>query len=150
MAKHLDKHLIGLSGEYFVAGMLNMKGWVASLTLKNYPSVDIFALNTYTDETKAIQVKTTKNKKDFNIGITHDQIGLIEQRIKSNFVFVHISLKEEVDYYIVPRQELITLIKKRDDEYYNKQRSKPLKNYPISVWIKDLGNYKDKWDNIWK
>lgn len=40
-----SKILIGLSREYFVVGMMNIKGWVASLTLKNYPSVDIFGLN---------------------------------------------------------------------------------------------------------
>ena len=32
MSNAIDKHLIGLTGEYFVAGMMSLKGWVASLT----------------------------------------------------------------------------------------------------------------------
>ena len=42
MSSAIDKHLIELTGEYLVTGMMSLKGWVASLTLKNYPSVDIF------------------------------------------------------------------------------------------------------------
>ena len=34
-----------LVGKYFVIGMMNMKSCVANLTLKNYPSVDIFEIN---------------------------------------------------------------------------------------------------------
>ncbi len=33
--KNIDEHLIRLTGEYLVAGMMSLKGWVASLTLKN-------------------------------------------------------------------------------------------------------------------
>lgn len=51
MGTDLKKHLIGLTGEYHVAGMMSLKGWVASLTLKNYPFVDIFGLNPITDQT---------------------------------------------------------------------------------------------------
>lgn len=38
------KMLTGLTSEYFVIGMMNMKSCVAKLTLKNYPSVDIFEI----------------------------------------------------------------------------------------------------------
>lgn len=41
----LSKNLTASSSEYFVAGHLCMNGIVASLTLKKYPGVDIFAYN---------------------------------------------------------------------------------------------------------
>lgn len=148
----MDKLLIGLAGEYFVAGMLNMKGYVASLTLKNYPSVDIFALNPNTGKTINLQVKTTnKVKADYHVGLTHDKIDRIHDKIKSNFVFVHLLPDENVDYYIVPRNDLINIIKQTDDDYFNMPRTKPIKpNYPITLKLKHIIQYKDKWNNIWK
>jgi len=89
MKKKIDKHLIGLTGEYFVAGMMSLKGWVASLTLKNYPSVDIFGLDPETDKTINIQVKTTKNAKSYQVGLMRSHLDCINDRITSSFVFVH-------------------------------------------------------------
>lgn len=60
MKKKIEKHLIGLTGEYFVAGMMSLNGWVASLTLKNYPSVDIFGLD---PETKKQSTSKSKRQK---------------------------------------------------------------------------------------
>lgn len=58
MAKsHLDKTLTALAGEYLVAGQLCLRGYVASLTLKNYPGVDIFCLNPSNGRQVAVQVK---------------------------------------------------------------------------------------------
>ena len=149
MKKNLDKHLIGLTGEYLVAGMMSMKGWVASMTLKNYPSIDIFGLNPQTDNTVNIQVKTTKNKKDFQVGLTRQQRDIILDKISCPYVFVHIDLIENVRYFILSREELIDLIELKDDEYFNRPRKTPLKNYPISVHVKDLVHFENNWNNIW-
>ena len=40
----LKKILTVLASEYFVISIINMKSCVANLTLKNYPSVDIFEI----------------------------------------------------------------------------------------------------------
>lgn len=149
--RNLNKHLIGLTGEYFVAGMMSLKGWVASLTLKNYPSVDIFGLNPETEKTVNIQVKTTKGFSSFNIGLRHDQRDLIKEKIPCPYVFVHISKSDTVRYFILSQTELINLIEKTDDEYFNKQRKKKLKpNYPISISLSSLEEYEDNWDSIWE
>ncbi|MCA0154520.1 hypothetical protein [Winogradskyella vincentii] len=149
--KNLNKHLIGLTGEYFVAGMMSLKGWVASLTLKNYPSVDIFGLNPETDKTVNIQVKTTRKHTSFNIGLRHDQRNIIRDKILCPFVFVHIDKNDHVRYFILSRKEFIDLIEKTDDAYFNKPRTKPIKpNYPIAIKVTDLQIFEDKWDNIWK
>ena len=57
--------MTGLAGEYLVAGMMNLKGWVASLSLKNYPGVDIFGLNPENGKTVNIQVKSCWNDSFF-------------------------------------------------------------------------------------
>lgn len=36
---------IGLCGEYYVCAQMHLKGWTASMTLKNYPGIDILEYN---------------------------------------------------------------------------------------------------------
>lgn len=149
MKTDIKKHLIGLTGEYFVAGMMSLKGWVASLTLKNYPSVDIFGLNPETGKTINIQVKTTKNIKSYQVGLMNSQRDCINDRITCPFVFVYIDKNNNIDYYILTKEQLINLIIKTDDEYHDRKREKPLKDYPIAISLKDIADFKDKWNNLW-
>lgn len=150
MKKKIEKHLIGLTGEYFVAGMMSLKGWVASLTLKNYPSVDIFGLDPETEKTINIQVKTTKNVKSYQVGVMRSQRPEINDRVTCPFVFVYIDKDNNIEYYIISRNQLIDLILTTDDEYYNRPRKAPLKDYPIAISLKDLAEFKDEWLNLWK
>lgn len=149
MDKNIDKLLIGLTGEYLVAGMMSLNGWVASLTLKNYPSVDIFGLNPKTNQNINVQVKTTRNAKSYQVGLMQSQRDNIDKKITCPFVFVHIEKNNQINYFILSRKELIELIIKTDDEYYYRKREKPLKDYPIAISLKDIAPYKDKWDNLW-
>ena len=142
--------MTGLAGEYMVAGIMNMKGWVASLTLKNYPSVDIFGQNPRTGQNVSIQVKTSR-ETSFNIGLNHNTRSDIYDRVKGPFVFVHIGPKEEVTYYILSRDEYIDLVITTDDAYFNRPRKQPIKDtYPIAISLKDLLPYKDHWDSLWR
>ena len=58
--KHMDseakKILSGIAGEYFVAGELSRRGYIASITLRNTANIDILASNG--EKTTNIQVKT--------------------------------------------------------------------------------------------
>ena len=149
--KNLNKHLIGLTGEYFVAGMMSLKGWVASLTLKNYPSVDIFGLNPETEKTVNIQVKTIRGGRSYPINLTHATIDKAEEKIICPFVFVHIDKNDKVRYFIISRKELIDVIKNSDEDYLSKPRKKPVKQTnPIAIPIAYLYLFEDKWNNIWK
>lgn len=149
MGKNIDKLLIGLTGEYLVAGMMSLKGWVASLTLKNYPSVDIFGLDPKTNQNINVQVKTTKNVKSFQVSLMRSQRDKIDQKITCPFVFVYIDKNNEINYYVLSQKQLIEVIERTDDEYYNRPRKETLKDYPIAINLKDIADYKDKWDNLW-
>ena len=151
MSTAIDKHLIGLTGEYFVAGMMSLQGWVASLTLKNYPSVDIFGLNPKTDKTVNIQVKTTRNQTSYQIGIRHDQRNRIDEIIRCPYVFVHIGKSNEIRYFILSSKQLIDLIIKTDNDYFNQPRIKDIKtDYPIAISLKFLIQFENKWNGIWE
>lgn len=148
--KNINKHLIGLTGEYFVAGMMSLKGWVASLTLKNYPDVDIFGLNPITDEKVNIQVKTIRNEKNYPIGLTHATIDKVEEKITCPYVFVHIDKNDDIRYFIISRNELIKVIKTSDKDYLNKPRKKAVKQTnPIGIPMSYLEPYENEWNNIW-
>ena len=104
----LNKLMTGLAGEYLVAGMMNLKGWVASLTLKNFPGVDIFGKDPKTDRNISVQVKTSR-ENSFNIGINRPQRKVLNELIKGPFVFVHIDKNNDVTYYILTKDEVIDL-----------------------------------------
>lgn len=145
----LNKLMTGLAGEYLVAGMMNLKGWVASLTLKNFPGVDIFGKNTDTDQNISVQVKTSR-VNSFNIGINRPQRKVLDELIKGPFVFVHIDKNDDVTYYILTRSEVIDLINTTDDDYFARKKDKSKEDYPMALWRKDLSPYKDHWESLWK
>jgi len=127
----LSRNLIALSGEYFVAAHLCMNGIVGSLTLKNYPGVDIFAYNPVNGKHTAIQVKTTRVAKSSGYWISDP--GKVKSA-GTPFVFVHLSKKLPPEFYIVDASVLATLIKPEGAYFY--------------VTLKDLEAYKDRWDSL--
>ena len=54
---------IGNSGEYFVAGELERRGFTVAVPMSNVKDFDILAINRETYEQFAIQVKTTGYKQ---------------------------------------------------------------------------------------
>ena len=146
----IDKLMTGLAGEYLVAAQMNLRGWVANLTLKNYPNVDIFGMNPKTDQFIAVQVKSSW-EPSFNIGVSHDKRDQLPDKVKGPFVFVHIENVDTVSYYILTRDEFINLVMSSDDAYFNKKRNKPIKSdYPIALFVNELQPYKDKWNSLWQ
>ncbi len=153
MKPQIEKLMTGLAGEYMVAGMMNLKGWIASLTLKNFPGVDIFGKNPQTGQNVSIQVKSCW-ANSFWVGIRHSERKRMTEIIKGPFVFVHFEIienQEKVSYYILTKKELIDLINRTDDSYFYGPHKKPLKqDYPIALSRKkDLIDYKDRWDSLW-
>lgn len=127
----LSKNLTALSGEYFVAAHLSMNGIVASLTLKNYPGVDIFAYNPANEKRTAIQVKTTRVAKSAGYWISApDKI----ETEGTPYVFVHLSKKLPPEFYVVGASALARLIEREKDYWY--------------VTLKNLEAYKDQWGNL--
>lgn len=150
MPTQLEKLTTGLAGEYLVAGMLSLKGYVASLTLKNYPGIDIFVLNPQTNISRSIQVKARRGN-DIPVGGSHKAIDTLPNKIKCPFVFVRFDKAENIEYYIVPPQDLIQIINETDKEYYTKPREKPISDdYPMAIRFSHIAKYKDQWDLIWK
>lgn len=146
----LKKLMTGLAGEYFVAGIMNLQGWIASLTLKNFPGTDIFGKDPETGKSISVQVKTCWDSSFF-VGFKRSERDQIEEKVQGPFVFVHIEGIDKVSYYVLTKKEFINLVISTDDIYYNKPRKKPIiSDYPIAVSLNDLKPYKNHWDSLWK
>ena len=144
------KLMTGLAGEYLVAAKMNLRGWVASLTLKNYPGVDIFGMNPETNQNIGIQVKSCWDSSFF-VGVKHSERSPMDEKIKGPYVFVHMDSVDHASFFILSKDEFISLVNSSDDAYFNKPRTTLTKpDYPIALSLKELQPYKDHWDSLWK
>lgn len=131
----------GLAGEYYVAAMMHLHGWNASLTLKNYPSVDIFGYNPTNQKKADIQVKTGANKYTVLLGWTNQNYN--PSKVVGPFVFVHILPDCTWESFIVPASDVVNMVNN-----VCKQYSGPAIR-PIRLKWSQLSGYKDKWNNLW-
>ena len=138
---HMEKTLIGLAGEFMVAGQLCLRGYVASLTLKNYPKVDIFCLNPDDGKQVAIQVKTKRGGNSYYIPENIDGS-------ENPFVFVYIGPDDSVEYYILSAEDVARLSREERDEYL---RSRPhvRREQPRMLSLGNMSEFKDRWDGLW-
>lgn len=139
MAKpHLDKTLTALAGEFLVAGNLCLRGYVASLTLKNYPKVDIFCLNPKNGKQVAIQVKTKRGGRRYYVPENVDEHD-------HPYVFVYIYPDDKVDFYIVPSQDVAKLSAWEQGKYLQ-NHPHASKKQPRMLSIENIQKFKDRWD----
>jgi len=106
----MKKGIIGIAGEYFVAAELSQIGVVATLTLKNTPSIDILATNLETGKFVNIQVKTMSPEN--NSGWRLSEKDETESLIKNHY-YVLVNLKGSgslPEYFIIPQKVLAKVI----------------------------------------
>ncbi|MBU1626297.1 hypothetical protein KKB18_02920, partial [bacterium] len=97
--------ITGSAGEFFVSAEIARRGAVATLTLKNTPSVDILATNLKNGTFANIQVKTRslQNKQGWKLNYKVEE----KSNIKNHF-YVFVKLKGEndlPDYYVITHNE---------------------------------------------
>lgn len=155
--KQLGKLLTGLAGEFMVAGQLCMRGYFASLTLKNYPEVDIFVLNPRTDKQVAVQVKTAAVRRP-KAAATRSQIPqgvyfLPESCRESHAVYVFVTIDPDlrVSYFIAPARDVARAADKERKAYLARAKAMgkaPNPIQPLMISLDALSRYKDKWENL--
>ena len=139
MAKaQLDKILTGLAGEFLVAGHLCLKNYVASLTLKNYPKVDIFCLNPKNGKQVAVQVKTLRGGRAYHIPENIDKSD-------GPFVFVYIRKDDTVEFYVLQAKDVAELSKRERNDYL-RERPHVKPNQPRMLSLVNMTEFKDRWE----
>jgi len=102
MKQKLESTLVGVAGEYFVAGELSLRGYIASITLRNSRGIDIIASNANGTRSVSIQVKT--NSQGSSKWVLNEKS---ETFYSENHYYILVALKEiseRPDYYIVPSE----------------------------------------------
>ena len=136
---------IGNSGEYFVAGELERRGFTVAVPMSNVKDFDILAINRNTYEQFAIQVKTTGYKqKKWTLSQKNESF------VGDNIVYVFVSLNEldTPEYHIVPSKIVAETITKEHQKWLDTPGKNGIKHNDTNIrnfFDKD-DIYLDRWD----
>jgi len=107
---NLESTLVGVAGEYYVAAELAMRGYIASITLRNSRGVDIIASNSDASKSVSIQVKTI-NSSTAKWLLTSKSEGFFSEN--HFYIFVALNrLGERPDFYVVPSEIVAKYIRR--------------------------------------
>ena len=107
---------IGNSGEYFVAGELERRGFTVGVPMSNVKDYDLLCVNK-DGKQFALQVKTTADGKNkWMLGKKNEQI------LSDNvfYVFVHLHQLDNPSYFIVPNKYVAERISKEHQNWLDK------------------------------
>lgn len=144
----LPSALVGIAGEYFVAGELSRRGYIASITLRNTMGVDILASSQDAVWQVAIQVKTNHHDKPEWI-----LTAKAESDHAENLFYIFVNLKGEglrPDFYVVPSTVVAEYTHSTHREWLETPGSKGQshKDSSIRKFRDPNGQYLDRWDLI--
>lgn len=153
-----DKILSGIAGEYFVAGELSRRGYIASITLRNTAHVDILASNGKQAINIQVKTKCIERSEVWALGGKPLEYKNIKDTIFYVFVAIHSDPNDKkIDYYIISKKELNKkvensfqkhLLKPRED---GKPRTTKIRNFGMKDFPElQTAKYKDNWNQLFK
>lgn len=161
MARPLrDNSITGAAGEFYVAAEVSKRGSIATLTIKNTPSIDVIVINPMNGVSVNIQAKTRSvdNKQGWKLSKKAEDKTTIKNLF---YIFVNLKKDELPDYYIIPFNEFSDFIYKKHqkwlkekDRYGKPHKDSNIRNFkpekvnsPFCKADVALGRkYKDNWD----
>jgi hypothetical protein len=141
----LSKGITGIAGEYFVAGELSRRGYMASITLRNNESIDIHASHLESNKIFAIQVKTSQHaKRTWPVG------EKAENRVSDNLFYIFVDLKDEnerPDYFVVPSKAVARQVKEGHKKWLASpgRKGQSHKDTTMRHFNDREGNYLESW-----
>jgi hypothetical protein len=148
MNNKLESTLVGVAGEYLVAGELTLRGFIASITLRNSRGIDIIASNTDGSSSVSIQVKTNSDgKKSWILN------KKAETFYSANHYYVFVALRgleQRPSFHIVPSKVVAEYTFSSHSEWLKgqKQDGSSRKDSPIRKFNDRENIYLEAWDLI--
>jgi len=148
------------ASQFFVAGELCRRGFIAVVTMGNSPTTDILCSNKKGTKFVHIQVKT------YRPGDRNCSVGLkAEENHGENFFWVLCGVperdqKEEMEFYIIPSSKMAKNVKRSTDIWMKKPGKRVKKHDPKNKFRAvampprknqngwDISKYKDSWELI--
>ena len=148
MAISLENTLIGVAGEYLVAGELSLRGYLASITLRNSRGIDIIASNADASKSVSIQVKTNSNGSA--IWLLNKKA---EQFYSNDHYYVFVALEKigkRPRYHIVPSKVVAEYTSSSHRNWLagSKRDGSPRKDSSMRKFIDNENIYLERWDLI--
>ncbi|MEQ8927504.1 MAG: hypothetical protein RLO81_16930 [Fulvivirga sp.] len=146
MNEKLESQLVGVAGEYLVAGELSLRGILASITLRNSKGIDIIASNSDASKSISIQVKTNSNGA--NKWILNKKS---EDYYSENLYYVFVAIRElgtRPNFHIVPSKIVASFIKEKHKTWLsgNKRDGSRRKDSNMRKFIDSSNQYLENWD----
>lgn len=141
----LSKQLSGISGEYFVAGELSRRGFLAAITLRNSESIDILANSIFTNKQICFQLKTSQGKRKWPLS------EKVEKDKSKNKIYIFVNLLDEnslPEYFLIDALTLSVII----EEGHKKCLSAPNKKGEIhnNTKFREFNDINGKYIKNWK
>jgi len=141
-----SSQLAGVAGEYFVAAELSRRGYIASITMRNSPGIDILATTLKAKKTVTIQCKTSRSSTKGWI-LSDKAEGFTP---KNHFyVFVRLGdINSHPSYHIVPSKFVAKYVATRHRAWLKgkKPNGGKRKDSAMRKFRDEENRYRGKWD----
>ena len=142
----LEWQLVGVAGEFLVAGELTLRGHLASITLRNSRGIDILASNSNATKTVSIQVKTNSNASHSWILSKKSETFFSENHF---YIFLAIAaMGERPAFHIVPSKTVAHIVSTGHVNWLEgtKRDGSPRKDSTMRQFFDIDNTYLEKWD----
>jgi hypothetical protein len=147
-ASRLKPILSGVAGEYFVAGELSRRGYVASITLRNTRGIDILASNADATRSVGIQVKTRQDAgTDWVLSKKAEEAPDGDVADNLFYVFVSLNGAGAPYYHVVPRASVAAFIRANHAKWLATpgKKGQAHQDNAMRKFSDAKGKYRDAW-----
>lgn len=144
----LSTILVGVAGEYLVAGELSRRGFIAAVTLRNSRGIDILVSRPGGKTSASIQVKTSLSRTG------SWQLNKSDETPKGPnhyYVFVVLNGRDGHPEYHIVKGDLVTRCKEEHQEWLKgrKRDGSERKDSDRRIFKPRLGeDFRNRWDDI--
>ena len=145
MNEKLESTLVGVAGEYLVAAELSLRGYIASITLRNSRGIDIIASNSDATKSVSVQVKTNSDgKKSWILN------KKAEKYSSPNHFYIFVALgklNQRASFHIVPSHAVAQYVSTDHANWLKgkKRDGTPRKDNPIRKFNDHENTYLEAW-----
>lgn len=146
MRDKLESALVGVAGEYFVAAELSLRGFIASITLRNTRGIDIIASKSDASSAVSLQIKSNSDGSASWI-LTKNSEGFWSNQ----HFYVFVALRDvgtRPDYFVVPSKIVSDSIINGHSAWLAGKKSdgSQRKDSSIRKFTDYEGRYLERWD----